>query len=394
MSSVTQAFCHGRDGGHGGVPHGVRAVVRHAVPARPAGITESLRSRSPFQSLVLVLPEGRAFPTLQRAPWLANGARPVVHLHDGSTITTSEVPLPSPDETKVRAAHVTAKTPAAELRDAAMPMYLKDLDDDVIDLVEWATTDSRLDPGHRRGERSWHCMGQRVLSIRPTSGTKAPTLRGGIHRTMTGEPAFDEDEATAPIATTPKVARQRVEEGIDERLSGKLHKPDEHWLQAVIRRNPSLVGVEQPALREVPAWRPAAKPHSDAAQPGAWGRGFIDLVGLDGHGNLRIVETKLTKNQDELLFLQGLDYYIWACAYWEPLRARLGASDHAKIEVHYVIGDDPKTGKVKVSRFGTAIAAALEIPWRLQTVNDWFHGPEISDRAHSELLAKGTLPGT
>ena len=345
------------------------------------------------QRLVLVLPAGRAFPTLQRAPWLAEGARPVVHLHDGSTITAREVALPTPDETKVQAANVTAKTPAVELRDASMPMYLKNLDDDLVDLVEWATKDPRLDPGHRRGERSWHCMGQRVLSIRPGSGTKAPAVRGGIHRTTTGEPAFDEEEGTAPIATTAEVARKRAEEGIDERLGGRLHKPDEHWLQAVIRRTPSLVGVEQPALREVPAWRPSAKPHSDPAQPGAWGRGFIDLVGLDGHGDLRIVETKLTKNQDELLFLQGLDYYIWACSYWEPLRVRLGASDRAQIEVHYVIGDDPKTGKVKVSRFGAAIAEALQIPWRVQTVHDWFHGPETSDRASSKLLPKGELPG-
>jgi hypothetical protein len=113
---------------------------------------------------------------------------------------------------------------------------------------------------------------------------------------------------------------------------------------------------------------------------------------LDGHGHLRIVETKLTKNEDELLFLQGLDYYLWARAYEEPLRDRLGASPQTEIEVHYVIGDDPKTKKVRVSRFAAAVNAALTIPRRVQTVHDWYHGPEEHDRAHSDLLSKGELP--
>lgn len=39
----------------------------------------------------------------------------------------------------------------------------------VFDLVEWATDHPQLDSGHRRGERAWHCMGQKVLSIRTTN---------------------------------------------------------------------------------------------------------------------------------------------------------------------------------------------------------------------------------
>jgi hypothetical protein len=42
--------------------------------------------------------------------------------------------------------------------------------------------------------------------------------------------------------------------------------------KAVILRNPTLVGVEQPALRELPAWRPTGEANE-------WGRGYIDLIG-------------------------------------------------------------------------------------------------------------------
>jgi hypothetical protein len=340
--------------------------------------------------LVLVLPKDRIFPTVLRSPWLEESAQPTLYQHDG--LAVEPVALPTKEDTIDWLRHVRRPwDPTKELREAATPLHLGDLSPKVFDLVEWATKDGRLDPGHRQGERAWHCMGQKVLSIRRSGGE--PKIRAGIHTTKTGEPAFEDDsDATAPIATNPKVAVKRAEEGIDARLGGPYHRPDEHWLQAVIRRDPALVGVEQPALREVPAWRPAAKPNTAPAQPGAWGRGFIDLAGLDGHGHVRIVETKLTRNEDELLFLQGLDYYVWACAYQEPLRGRLGASPQAQIEVHYVIGDDPKTKKVKVSRFAEAVNAALTIPRRVQTVHDWYHGPEERNRAHSQLLPKGDLP--
>ena len=64
--------------------------------------------------------------------------------------------------------------------------------------------------------------------------------------------------------------------------------------QAVIRRDPAIAGVEQPALRALPAWRPRSN------RQGV-GRGYIDLAGLDGNGNVRIVETKLATNADDLL---------------------------------------------------------------------------------------------
>ena len=340
--------------------------------------------------LVLVLPKERAFPTLQRAPWLTEGARPTVHLHDGDCVDAKET-LAKSEETIDRVCHVTEKSPREELRSAATPLHLgEDHSAKVAELVEWATKHPLLDPGHRQGERAWHCMGQKVLSIR-RSGT-TPKIRAGIHTTKEGKPAFEGEEGTAPTVADPLAAIPLVEDGIKARLSGKYHRADEHWLQAVIRRDPTLVGVEQPALREVPAWRPAAKPPTKTDQAWVWGRGFIDLVGLDGHGDIRIVETKLAANKDELLLFQGLDYYIWAKAYRDPLLERLGAPTNAKIVVHYVIGDIPDTDAVKLSQFAAAQAAALTIPWQIQTVTNWFRRPDERQRAEGELRRPRSLP--
>jgi hypothetical protein len=340
--------------------------------------------------LVLVLPEDRAFPTLQRAPWFNEAAQPTVHLHDGSSAERQLEPLPTTDYTTARVANATGKTPNEELRAAATPLHLGKLSGDVFDLVEWATKHPVLDPGHRQAERAWHCMGQRVLSIR--RGGKEATVRAGIHTTKTGEAAFSEDEAdSAQTVKDLGTIKELVREGISQRLAGAYRRPDEHWLQALIRRDPTLVGVEQPALREVPAWRPAAKA-GKPGQSGSWGRGFVDVVGLDGHGNLRIVETKLATNKDELLIFQGLDYYIWACAYRAVLLQRLGASPKAEIILHYVIGDDPDTGAIKLSHFAVAQAAALRIPWCVQTIHRWYGEVYEDVRPESKLYPEHILP--
>ena len=109
--------------------------------------------------------------------------------------------------------------------------------------------------------------------------------------------------------------------------------------------------------------------------PSGWGRGFIDLAGLDGHGNIRIVETKLATNADDLLVLQGLDYLVWAHAYEHALQERLGAPRHARLELHFVLGADPSDGTVTTSPCTEPLAAALDpdvVTWRFQTVHDWF----------------------
>lgn len=349
------------------------------------------------RKLVLVLPPTCSFATRQRIPFLKAAAQPAVWHHDvrrGKDGPGQVVEVPA--LTRAAAAHALVErlkpgvSLEQDLAEAANPKHLgARRSSAVVELVEWATKHPLLDPGHRRGERSWHCMGQKVLTMKGTTG-KGLAIRAGIHYTKPGEAPIPIELAAGAALTATQVAdvQQQVEQGITLRLTKDtdFHKPDEHWLQAVIRRAPEVVGVEQPALRELPAWRPSGP-------DGEWGRGYVDLGGLDGSGDLRLVETKLAKNRDDMLIFQGLDYYVWAQAYAQPLRARLGAAKGAETVVHYVIGEDPLTGSSHISDYAPAQAAALDIPWRCQVVTTWFDAPQPPVAgAVSELLDPGVLP--
>jgi hypothetical protein len=337
--------------------------------------------------LILVLPERHAFATLQRAPWFTATARPEVYLHDGHIARRRELPTQH-DTVNLLKTLKPGKSPEDELREAATPMHLGLRSAIVYDLVEWATTEPRLDASHRRGERSWHCMGQRVLSI--TGTTAGLAITAGIHYSKPGKaPTPLKINTGASIDPGQlETIKCQVRAGITERLAGTppIHRPDEHWLQAVVRRDPSLVGVEQPALRELPAWRPSGDGTS-------WARGYIDLIGVDGHGDIRLVETKLTNNSDDLLVFQGLDYYIWATAYHRTLLDRLGAADRAVVEIHYVIGDTAN-GDIHVSKFVPEQARSLDpvIRWRFQTIHKWYTHSIQPARPTSILLPPGELP--
>jgi len=202
--------------------------------------------------------------------------------------------------------------------------------------------------------------------------------RAGTDIQVTAGIHYTSDEQAPQPVTIPAGAtmadhtltdiQDRVTTAITHRRSGEspIHRPDEHWLQAVIRRSPRLVGVEQPALREIPAWRPADS-------PAKWGRGFIDLLGRDGHGNIRIIETKLASNQDELLVLQGLDYYLWATVFRKVLQTQLTTHDNAHLEIHYVLGEAPgKTTSLPPVTLALALALSPEIRWHFHTVTDWY----------------------
>jgi hypothetical protein len=346
--------------------------------------------------LHLVLPRSFSVATIQRSAFLKAETQPTVYVHDvawGAVTPTELKRLKGRSQTEAVAAVVKRipkrRTPAEDLADAANPKHLGDRSEAVADLVEWATRHKFLDPGHRRGERSWHCMGQKVLSIKGLKG-KGLAIRSGIHYS-------DREKAPTPLTLTSKQTltndelheiKTSVEAAVAARMNkgGKFHKADEHWLQAVIRLHPELVGVEQPALRELPAWRPGGDEES-------WGRGYVDLAGLDGSGDIRIVETKLAKNTDDMLIFQGLDYYIWAQAYDEAIRGRLGAAKRAPFVVHYVIGENPANQSTHVSSYAAAQAAALEIHWRFQVIRDWFSSdPDSVGVATAELLDKGRLP--
>ena len=285
------------------------AQSEHAAWALVYGLAER-EGRRP----VLVLPHDAAFATMQRVPWLTEESRPEIWLHQDSALQDAPAPERSRlDTIEAVRAHASEKSngagPAGELRAASTPKYLGEQSAGVRHLVEWATSHPQLEAAHNQSTRSWLCAGQKVLSL--DSGPGLVQVRAGIHdKQRMSAP----DESVAPgQALTPgqvEVLQQNVASAIAARIEpgGRYCKPDEHWFQSVLRRDPSLVGVESPALREVPAWRAAGA-------AGSFGRGFVDLLGLDGHGDIRIVEAKLAKSSDDMTLIQGIDYHVWAHAY-------------------------------------------------------------------------------
>lgn len=344
------------------------------------------------KKLVLVLPAEDVYPTLHRAAWLRPEACPEIWTHD--SITASLQPVPGREEAlgAFESALKGAESPEMELRRSATPTHLgRSWSDSLSDIVEWATKHPLLDGSHRRGQRSWQCMGNRVLSIATAeSGLK---IKAGIHRPE----GRDDSPRTWVIAKGgPMPASEEVQaavlSGLEERLTAgsQMQRFDEHWLQAVIRRSPSIVGIEHPALRELPAWRPASGASAEGAK---WSRGYLDLVGLDGHGDVRLVETKLSSNSDELLVIQGLDYYLWALAYRAGLMNWLSAPKRAELEIHYVVGDR-EDKSVHVSRYAEAQAKALhpDVRWRFQEIRGWRHDPGEAGETVARLLPPGELP--
>ena len=338
--------------------------------------------------LVLILPKDHAFATLQRAPWFKAEARPEIYLHNG--VTTHACDLPTQDETVKRLDAKHQGSPEVELRKAATPAHLGARSDAVNDLVEWRpishcwtpATGAASDPGIAWARRCYRSRARRSgwPSLQASTTANRARLR------------FQSPSAKANSSDRRSwlPSRDGWEEATAARLTGSppIHRPDEYWLQAVIRRSPGLVGVEQPALRELPAWRPGG---DGSAQ--SWGRGYIDLLGVDGHGDIRVVETKLASNPDDLLVCQGLDYYIWARAYRRVLIDRLGAADRAEFEIHYVIGDTTD-GRIHLSRYLPAQARNLDsaVRWRFQTVHNWFVHPAQPECPSSRLFPGGEWP--
>ena len=341
------------------------------------------------RALALVLPEGHTNATAQRVPWLRTRSRPTLYTHHHGAGIVKLPPRSRKDTLDALAEPRKGLSPRDELTKATAPAHLGKATTGVWPLVEWATTSPVLDHGHRGGQRSWHYAGQRVLSISRTTG--GVSIVAGIHYTGTNKPvAILLKDGDTLEDTTLDTIKQSVTNAIEHRAKpGRkaIHRPDEHWLQAILRRSPHVVGVEQPALRELPAWRPHDSHMS-------WGRGFIDLLGLDGHGAIRIVETKLATNTDDLLVLQGLDYYVWATAYLDVLRARLSAAKSADLEIHYVLGAKPETNSIKISPCTPTLAAALDddIAWRFQVVRDWFQQPDDKSAANAVVSERSTMP--
>lgn len=314
------------------------------------------------KKLGLVLPDGWVEPTRRRLPWLQVPIE--FWRHDNATIQTvqaaapGEHPYPADDE-----------HPA---------LHLGDRTDWVGALMDWAGRHDNLDPGHRGNVRAWHCRGTRVLKIERTrSGLR---ITAGIAYKDPGQPGESVSrEITAPLTQHAQAETQdRVESGVAARLQGAAGGHNEHWLQAVLRRRPDLLDLEQPVLREVPAWRPLRDP--DGSNLNGYGRGFLDLVGLDPRGDLHLVETKLAS--DHMLVLQGVDYLAWAsqAEHRNRLAVRLGCQPSVPVVLHFVIGAD-SSGTAAIGRYAKAQAEALrdDLRWQFSIVTDWQAGhPKVT----------------
>ena len=332
--------------------------------------------------LVLVLPANWAGPTLRRLPWL--DADVEVHVY-GPANEPSHLPWNfSERDLQPRPAPVLDQDSARALagsHERSPALHLGQAGEWVRELLEWATKHHDLQPSHLRNLRAWSHRGQRVLTIQ---GGRELKVSAGI------------DAATAPArrwALTGTVSDEQakeikgaVEAGIRDAQSQRFGPFEEHHLQALLRQGPGDLALESPVLREVPAWRPAGP--SDEADPWPNGRGFIDLVGLDPVGDVVLVETKLAA--DDMLVLQGLDYFVWATQDenrgW--LVQRLHADPKkAKVRLLYAVGGRHGQRPV-LSKYTKAHLDALdsEINWRLALLQDW----DDPEKTFVELLPSRT----
>lgn len=303
------------------------------------------------RTLRLVLPKAWAHPTSFRQPWLKPG------VVDVWTHANGKLAHPTPlnkDQTRHDAGDVEKRRPYVLGAQAT---------DWVRSLIEWATRHRELVEAHTSSLRAWSHNGQRVLTI---TGKRRVQIKAGID--AKSSPA-DLHTVDAPLdAATTAAIRKRVEQGIKHAHSRTFGDFEEHHLQVLLRRSPTDLGLEHPVLREIPAWRPSGGTKER-------GRGFIDLVASDGAGDLVLVETKL--GSDEMLILQGLDYWIWATnpenASW--LRERLYVDTNAPIKLLYAVGGK-KGATPRLGRYELATLASLdaEIPWRVALLTAWNSG--------------------
>lgn len=315
--------------------------------------------------LTLVLPRDQAAPSAIRAAWLDVPIEILVY---------DEPVAAEPFELGGRQAILEMFGPRSFVDTVH---HLGDRASWVELLTVWAGAHSYLAPAHRPDNRSWHCRGLRVLKIARTP--EGVRVRAGIDYTE----AVDKPAAAVALNITGPLTeeeldlcQERIDQAVDERYwdDGSMYKADEHWLQAVLREEPALAGVETPVLREVPALRCTGT--GTDGKP-TWSRGYIDLLGADPQGSIRLIETKL--GSYDLLVLQGLDYYIWAQRHHSALARKLSLPDEAPLELHFVVGGK-SGGTPALSRYVAAQLEALaeDIHWRVHFIEDWF-GNDIAD---------------
>lgn len=330
----------------------------HADEALAVGLAEC-----DHRELRLVLPDGWHEPTLHRWAWLRDLPMSVWS-HHGNVATPLERP--------------TKAQTLATVRSAEKPqLHLADRTPWVESLMRWAGEQPDLDPSHRSDVRAWQCRGQRVLRIE-RKGAELRIVAGIDWGASSPHQSPEPLSIAGPLTDTQESSlKDLVSKGCQERLTGLAHRADEHWMQAVLRRKPQVLGLEQPVLREVAAWRPSGSRGTRQTVPR--GRGFVDLAGLDATGTVLLVETKL--GGDHMLVLQGLDYRIWAEANRERLTSRLDCRTDTPFEMAYCVGV-MAGGVPGWSPYTAAHLSALapDVRWHVQEVTGWTDGAPQAKR--------------
>jgi len=232
----------------------------------------------------------------------------------------------------------------------------------VRDLLAGATAHWALEAAHRDNYLAWHCAGRQVLKL---------SRRGqGVHieaGVQYSKPPQDRPPlaftVTAPLTGVQRAqVESAVAVAVADRLSGRDDDHVEHRMQAAIGvrglRDLGLVELE----REYPAWR------------GEDADGYIDFLGLDEHGQLHVVETKV--GPDAMLVGQALDYATWVRAHAPAIRRGLGwcEGDDSVVHIDFVLA--PKAGaRGNQPAFGPYTAGQLEalaadVSWRVHLVED------------------------
>lgn len=256
--------------------------------------------------------------------------------------------------------------------DDVIPSGSLSLDDEraawIEPIVTWATEHPDLDAISRLGFLAWHAGGRQVLHIAPSSSGGLRVTAGTNYSADRPEPSAEVFDLSGPISASQRdQVVVAVEESTRRRLDGDDAENLEHLLQDRLAKPVGVtqLGLVGELMREIPATRPGQR------------RAFIDLLGVDARGHIHVIETKLSP--DEMLALQGLDYWTWLAAHIDEMRGLLIDTGHhvaerPRIILDYVVGTKSDAADEVVDlRYLCPQLEAFDggVSWRIGRVSGW-----------------------
>lgn len=219
----------------------------------------------------------------------------------------------------------------------------------------------------RKSYRAWHSMGRQLLKVQKTK-TGLFITAGVNYSKPTAEqlPAFTV-ELTGPLAGEDfEDVKRAVYRGMIDRFEGQdKDKHLEHRMQSAMKGHPDCF-VPEPASRverEFPALRPSGR------------LAFLDFLYVGVDDRLHIVETKI--GDDEMLIVQGLDYWLWATTNLDQLRRHFDAPCIRGVVVDYVVAtkaDLPESDEPAPILLSSYAPAQLSRIAGVEVAVYWCHG--------------------